>query len=95
MAMFTDSAYGIRRADGSLCRPVSGSHITPLTAWQLEKIFSESDLKLLERRFHDAPFFPSRSTGDFAKITAWLVFRMFMFGTVGGQIILYILRDDK
>jgi 2-polyprenyl-3-methyl-5-hydroxy-6-metoxy-1,4-benzoquinol methylase len=96
MAMFTDRAYGIRRvSDGSFCRPVRGSHITPLTAWQLEKVFSESDLKVLERRFHDTPFFPPRSLGDLAKITAWLVFRMFMFGTVGGQIILYILRDDK
>jgi 2-polyprenyl-3-methyl-5-hydroxy-6-metoxy-1,4-benzoquinol methylase len=84
MAMFTDVNYAIR-----------WGHITPLTAWQLEKVFSESDLKVLERRFHDTPFFPPRSSGDFAKITAWLVFRMFMFGTVGGQIILYILRDDK
>jgi hypothetical protein len=25
-----------------------------LTAWQLEKVFSENDLKVLERRFHDA-----------------------------------------
>jgi hypothetical protein len=55
-------------------------------AWQLEKIFSENDLKVLECRFHDA-FFPPRSSGDFAKITAWLAFRMFMFGAsrIGGS----------
>jgi 2-polyprenyl-3-methyl-5-hydroxy-6-metoxy-1,4-benzoquinol methylase len=83
MAMFTDSAYAIRIG-----------HITPLTAWQLEKVFSENNLKVLERRFHDAPFFPPRSSGDFAKIVAWVVFRVFMFGTVGGQCILYILKND-
>jgi len=63
MAMFTDSAYA------------DNGHITPLTTWQLEKIFSENDLKVLERRFHDAPFFSQRSSGDFAKIVAWLAFR--------------------
>jgi hypothetical protein len=41
-------------------------------------------LKVLERRFH-APFFLPRSSGDFAKITAWLAFRVFMFGTVGDR----------
>jgi 2-polyprenyl-3-methyl-5-hydroxy-6-metoxy-1,4-benzoquinol methylase len=59
MAMFTDSDYAIRTG-----------HITPLTAWQLEKVFSENDFKVLERRFHDAPFFPPKSSGDFAKIVA-------------------------
>ena len=83
MAMFTDSAYAIRIG-----------HITPLTAWQLEKVFSENNLKGLERRFHDAPFFPPRSSGDFAKIVAWVVFRVFMFGTVGGQCTMYILKND-
>jgi hypothetical protein len=65
-----------------------------MTAWQLDKIFSENNMKVLERRFHDAPFLPPRSSGDFAKIVAWLVF-IFMFGTVGGQIILYILKNDN
>jgi 2-polyprenyl-3-methyl-5-hydroxy-6-metoxy-1,4-benzoquinol methylase len=83
MAMFTDRAYAIRTG-----------HITPLTAWQLEKVFSENNMKVLERRFHDAPFFPPRSLGDFAKIVAWVVFRVVMFGTVGGQVILYILKND-
>ncbi len=82
MAMFMDSAY------------VGSGHITPMTAWQLEKVFSENNMKVLERRFHDAPFLPPRSSGDFAKIVAWLVFRVFMFGTVGGQNILYILKND-
>jgi len=41
MAMFTDSDYAIRTG-----------HITPLTAWQLERVFSENDFKVLERRFH-------------------------------------------
>jgi len=71
--MFNDDCY---RGSG---------HITPMTAWQLEKIFSENNMKVLERRFHDAPFLPPRSSGDFAKIVAWLVFRVFMFGTVGAD----------
>jgi SAM-dependent methyltransferase len=75
MAMFTDAAYAIGQG-----------HITPLTAWQLEKIFSENGMKALERRFHDAPFFPPRSSGDIAKVIAWLAFRPFMFGTVGGKL---------
>ena len=81
MSMFTDSAY------------VRSGHITPLTAWQLEKIFTESDMQVLERRFHDAPFVPPRSSGDLAKIVAWLAVRIFMCGTVGGQNILYVLRN--
>jgi 2-polyprenyl-3-methyl-5-hydroxy-6-metoxy-1,4-benzoquinol methylase len=83
MAMFSDASYA------------GSGHITPMTAWQLEKVFSENNMKLLERRFHDGPFLPPRSSGDFAKIIAWLVFRVFMFGTVGGQIILYIIKNDK
>jgi 2-polyprenyl-3-methyl-5-hydroxy-6-metoxy-1,4-benzoquinol methylase len=83
MAMFNDDSY------------VGSGHITPMTAWQIEKIFSENNLKVLERQFHDAPFFPPKSSGDLAKIVAWLVFRVFMFGTVGGQIILYILKNDN
>ena len=94
MAMFTDRAYGIKMTNGSYYRPASGSHITPLTVWHLEKVFYESELKPLERRFHDTPFFPPRSSGDLAKIVAWGIFRAFMFGTVGGQIILYILKND-
>jgi 2-polyprenyl-3-methyl-5-hydroxy-6-metoxy-1,4-benzoquinol methylase len=84
MAMFTDAAYAIGHG-----------HITPLTAWQLEKIFSENGMKALERRFHDAPFFPPRSSGDIAKVIAWLAFRPFMFGTVGGQIILYAVKNEN
>ncbi len=80
MSMFTDQAYA------------ASGHITPLTAWQLEKIFAENDLEVLERRFHDAPFFPPRSAGDVAKMAAWPLLRMFMTGVVGGQNILYILR---
>jgi SAM-dependent methyltransferase len=73
MAMFTDLSYA------------DNGHITPITAWQLEKVFSENDLKVLHRRFHDAPFFSPRSSADFAKIAVWLAFRVFMFGTVGGR----------
>jgi 2-polyprenyl-3-methyl-5-hydroxy-6-metoxy-1,4-benzoquinol methylase len=83
MAMFNDDCY---RGSG---------HITPMTAWQLEKIFDENNMKVLERRFHDGPFFPPRSSGDLAKIVAWLLFRALMFGTVGGQIILYIVKDNR
>ena len=82
MAMFTDGAYA-----------VGSGHITPLTVWQLEKIFSENDFGILERQFHDAPFVPPRSLGDVAKIVAWLGVRIFMSGTVGGQCILYALRS--
>jgi SAM-dependent methyltransferase len=82
MAMFTDGDYGV------------GGHITPMTVWQLEKVFSENGLTVLERGFHDAPFFPPRSLGEIAKIVSWLFFRPFMFGTVGGQNIMYILRKD-
>jgi 2-polyprenyl-3-methyl-5-hydroxy-6-metoxy-1,4-benzoquinol methylase len=81
MSMFTDEVY------------VGSGHITPLTAWQLEKIFAENDMPVLERRFHDAPFMPPRSAGDVAKIGAWLLLRVFMSGTVGGQHILYVLKN--
>jgi SAM-dependent methyltransferase len=81
MSMFTDEAY------------VASGHITPLTAWQLEKMFIENDVQILERRFHDASFFPPRSLGDVAKIIAWSIVRVFMSGTVGGQNILYVLRN--
>jgi 2-polyprenyl-3-methyl-5-hydroxy-6-metoxy-1,4-benzoquinol methylase len=80
MSMFTDEAYA------------ASGHITPLTAWQLEKIFAENGVHVLERRFHDAPFFPPRGFGDLAKIVAWLVFRVFMFGIVGGQNVIYVGR---
>lgn len=81
MAMFTDASYS-----------VGPGHITPLTAWQLEKVFMENGLAVVERAFHDAPFFPPNSLGDVAKLISWIAFRPFMFGTVGGQSILYVLR---
>ena len=84
MAMFTDGDYGI------------GGHITPMTVWQLEKVFCENGFTVIERRFYDSPFYPPRCLGHVAKMISWLVFRPFMFGTVGGQNILYVLRkDDK
>lgn len=84
MAMFTDAAY---------C--VGPGHITPLTAWQLEKVFVENGLTVLERTFHDAPFVPPKSAGDIAKLISWVVFRPFMFGIVGGQSILYVVRKNS
>ena len=82
MAMFTDQSYH------------DMGHITPLTTWHLDKIFAENDLVIVERRFHDAPFFPPRSLGDVAKLVAWTVIRPFMFGTVGGQCVLYVLKKN-
>lgn len=83
MAMFSDAAYhGV-------------GHITPLTCWHLDKLIKENDLEILERQFHDSPFFPPKSIGDVAKIIAWCVFRPLMFGTVGGQCVLFILRKRK
>lgn len=82
MAMFIDQSY------------YEMGHITPLTTWQLEKIFMENNLDILERRFHDAPFFPPRALGDVAKLVAWAVFRPFMLGTVGGQCVLYVLKKN-
>ncbi|MGB8772126.1 MAG: class I SAM-dependent methyltransferase [Candidatus Korobacteraceae bacterium] len=84
MAMFTDAAYS-----------VGPGHITPLTAWQLEKVFMENGFSVVERTFHDAPFIPPTSPGDLAKVVAWVVFRPFMFGTVGGQSILYVLKKHS
>lgn len=84
MAMFTDAAYA-----------VGPGHITPLTAWQLEKVFMENGLSVLERAFHDAPFFPPNSLGDVAKLLSWIFCRPFMFGTVGGQSILYVLKKQS
>jgi SAM-dependent methyltransferase len=84
MAMFTDAAY-----------KVGPGHITPLTAWQLEKVFMESGFVVLERRFHDAPFIPPKCLGDLAKIVAWVAFRPFMLGTVGGQSIMYVLKKHS
>lgn len=83
MAMFTDGAYA-----------VGPGHITPLTAWQLEKVFMENGFTVLERAFHDAPFFPPRSLGDAAKLFSWIFCRPFMFGTVGGQSIIYVLKKQ-
>jgi SAM-dependent methyltransferase len=83
MAMFTDRAYAIPEG-----------HITPLTAWQLEKVFMENGFVVLERAFHDAPFFPPKSLGDLAKVVAWAVFRPLMFGTVGGQCIMYVVKKQ-
>lgn len=81
MAMFTDASYA-----------VGPGHITPLTAWQLEKVFMENGFVVVERAFHDAPFFPPSSLGDLAKVVAWVVFRPFTLGTVGGQSIIYVLK---
>jgi SAM-dependent methyltransferase len=81
MAMFTDVAYS-----------VGPGHITPLTVWQLEKVFMETGFSVLERTFHDAPFFPPKALGDVAKVFAWIVCRPFMFGVVGGQNVIYVLR---
>jgi hypothetical protein len=36
---------------------------------------------------------PPRSAGDVAKIGAWLLLRVFMSGTVGGQHILYVVKN--
>jgi hypothetical protein len=52
----------------------------------------ETGFTVLERTFHDAAFVPPRSAGDVAKVIAWVIFRPFMFGTVGGQNILYVLK---
>jgi SAM-dependent methyltransferase len=83
MAMFTDGDYAI-----------GSGHITPMTVWQLEKVFLEQGMTVVERRFHDAKFFPPQSTGDIAKIVAWSVFRPLMFGTVGGQSVMYVVRKN-
>jgi SAM-dependent methyltransferase len=83
MAMFTDGDYG------------PGGHITPMTVWQLEKVFIESGFTVLERMFHDAPFLPPRSLGDLAKIVCWISLRPLMLGTVGGQNIMYVLKKQE
>lgn len=82
MAMFTDNDYG------------PGGHITPLTAWQLEKVFMEHKFSILERSFHDAPFFPPHSFGDVAKIVSWICLRPLMAGVVGGQNLMYVLQKQ-
>jgi SAM-dependent methyltransferase len=82
MAMFTDVAYH------------EHGHITPLTVWHLEKVIQEQGFSVLQRGFYDAPFFPPRASGDFAKILAWTLFRPAMFGTVGGQNLLFVLRNE-
>ena len=66
MATFADAAYS-----------VGPGHITPLTAWQMEKIFMENGFTVVERAFHDTRFLPPRSLGDLAKVIAWTVFRPF------------------
>jgi 2-polyprenyl-3-methyl-5-hydroxy-6-metoxy-1,4-benzoquinol methylase len=93
MAMFTDAAYAL--GPGKQLIRHSHTPITPLTAWQLEKIFMENGFSVLERAFHDAPFLPPKSAGDLAKVLAWAAFRPFMFGTIGGQSILYVLRKHS
>lgn len=82
MAMFTDQSYH------------EMGHITPLTVWHLDKLVIENNLTVLERRFHDAPFFPPRSLGEVAKVFAWGIFRIFMFGAVGGQCVLLTLKKN-
>ncbi len=83
MSMFTDGAYALDHG-----------HITPLTSWHLEKVFLENGFSVVERRFHDAPFIPPKSLRDLAKVFSWIVFRPFMFGTVGGQCALYLLKKE-
>ena len=46
MSQFRDAEYGV------------GGHITPMTVWELEKVFAENGFTVLERRIHDAPFHP-------------------------------------
>jgi SAM-dependent methyltransferase len=79
-AMFNDAAY-----------EWSG-HITPVTAWTLDKAFRDTGFETVERTYHDAPFFPPRSSGDLAKIFSWVVLRPFMRGTVGGQVAIVVAR---
>ena len=82
MAMFSNDAY------------VVNGHITPLTAWHLDKVIREQGFTVLRRGFHDAPFLPPRSSADLAKIIAWTCFRPLMFGAVGGQNLLFVLKNE-
>jgi 2-polyprenyl-3-methyl-5-hydroxy-6-metoxy-1,4-benzoquinol methylase len=79
MAMFTDGSYE------------HAGHITPVTWWQMDKIARETGLEVLEVRFYTSRFFPPRSLADVARGLAWVV-RPFMFGTVGGQTLLCVLK---
>jgi SAM-dependent methyltransferase len=83
LAMFTDVDY---EASG---------HITPITAWYLDKAFRDTDLVLVERRYHDAPFLPPKSFGDVAKIVSWCALRPLMRGAVGGQVVMVVARRSS
>jgi SAM-dependent methyltransferase len=83
LAMFTDLNYA------------GSGHITPITAWYLDKAFRDTGFGLIERRFHDAPFLPPRSAGDAAKVVSWCALRPFMRGTVGGQVAMVVARRSS
>jgi SAM-dependent methyltransferase len=80
MAMFNDSEY-------ELC-----GHITPVTLWQVRKMCEEIGLEIVELRFYDSPFLPPRGIRDLVKILSWIVFRPLMFGGVGGQTIICVMK---
>lgn len=81
MASFTDLSYK------------TIGHITPITAWQMEKMIEESGLEVLEFQFTDSRFLPPRCVADFIKALCWIALRPFMLGKVGGQSMIVLLRN--
>jgi SAM-dependent methyltransferase len=66
-------------------------HITPLTHWQIEKMFSENDFDTIVIEDFDATPKKIRSIGDIIKRAVWLL-RPFMRGHVGTQHIIAVGR---
>jgi 2-polyprenyl-3-methyl-5-hydroxy-6-metoxy-1,4-benzoquinol methylase len=81
MASFTDLSYK------------TIGHITPITAWQMEKMIEESGFEVLEFQFADSKFLPPTSVADFVKAFCWVALRPFMMGKVGGQSMIVVLRN--
>lgn len=68
-------------------------HITPLTHWQLKKMYEEAGFKIVETAsFDSTPYIP-KSVGDLIKRISW-VFRPIMSGFVGAQNIVMVGKKE-
>lgn len=78
-AMFNDETYD------------SIGHITPITDWQISKMFDELKMTVVERVDYDGSAKVPRTLGDAAKIMIRAV-RPFMAGHVGRQVMAFACR---
>jgi 2-polyprenyl-3-methyl-5-hydroxy-6-metoxy-1,4-benzoquinol methylase len=78
-AMFSDSQYH------------SIGHITPISYWQIQKMFEENNLKILEQLDYDGSRSVPRTIGDAIKIVSRILQPM-LRGHVGRQVMVFACR---